>query len=250
MTILLIVLLLLTPSQAERDQIDHLFTEANRAYQEGDYTAAVETYSTIMDRGVENVALYYNLGNAHFKLRHIGESILYYERAQRLAPRDTDIAHNLSIARLYVVDKVMMPESIFAVTWWNALQHLFSRTQWAVLALVFYVLFMALLIVRLLSVRPTVQRWCRGFLYPVVVLFFITAGVYGVRVYRDHTHREAVVMSEKVNVLSAPSQDSNPVFSLHEGVKVRLQDQSGSFFRISLPDGKVGWLASDHLTRI
>ncbi len=250
MTILLIVLLFLTPSQAERDQVDLLFKEANSAYQEGDYTTAVETYSAILDRGVENVALYYNLGNAHFKLRHIAESILYYERAHRLAPRDTDIAHNLSIARLYVVDKVVVPEPFFVVSWWNTLQHLFSRTQWAVLAIVFYVLSIALLILRLLNAKPAIQRWCRWVLYPAVVLFFFTASIYGVRVYRDHTHREAIVMSEKVNVLSAPSQDSNTVFSLHEGVKVRLQDRSGSFFRISLPDGKVGWLASDHLTRI
>ena len=73
-----------------------LFAEANTAYESGDYEMAIATYLDVVDMGVVDEDLYYNLGNAFYKTGQLGPAILYYERARRLAPRNDDINQNLS----------------------------------------------------------------------------------------------------------------------------------------------------------
>ncbi len=52
---------------------------------------------------------------------------------------------------------------------------------------------------------------------------------------------EAVVLQKSVTVLSEPQAAATEVFTLHEGVKVRIIDQSGAYVRLRLADGKDGW---------
>ena len=57
-------------------------------------------------------------------------------------------------------------------------------------------------------------------------------------------------MTDKVDVKSAPNEAGTDVFTLHEGVKVRIDDQSLEWVKIRLADGKVGWLKSTHIVKI
>lgn len=72
-----------------------LWQSANQAYIDGDYTAAINYYSTIERRGNYSAKLYYNLGNSHFKQGNLGKSILYYNRALKVAPSMDDAQYNL-----------------------------------------------------------------------------------------------------------------------------------------------------------
>ena len=76
-----------------------VFTQGNRHYDAGEYEAAIESYSTLVQRGVVDAHLYYNLGNAYYKAGMLGPAMLFYERAARLAPRDEDIAENRGLLR-------------------------------------------------------------------------------------------------------------------------------------------------------
>ena len=90
-------------SQANPDQ---LFQEANQAYDQKDYSAAVDKYKTLLDSGAATASVYYNLGNAAFRLGNLGQAIWSYRKAQKLSPNDRDLKENLEFARLYRVDKL------------------------------------------------------------------------------------------------------------------------------------------------
>ena len=64
--------------------------QANDLYSKGNYSDAAKLYEKVL--ATEGVApeLYYNLGNAYYKLSETGKSILNYERAIRLAPTFED----------------------------------------------------------------------------------------------------------------------------------------------------------------
>jgi len=47
--------------------------------QEEKFDEAVKLYNQIIDNGYEGAELYYNLGNAYFRLGKLGYAILYYE---------------------------------------------------------------------------------------------------------------------------------------------------------------------------
>ena len=55
----------------------------------------------------------------------------------------------------------------------------------------------------------------------------------------------AIVMRPVVSVKSSPSSESSQdLFILHEGTKVEILDQVGSWNNIELADGRQGWMRS------
>ncbi|MEP2236706.1 MAG: tetratricopeptide repeat protein, partial [Maribacter sp.] len=67
-----------------------LFEQATVAYNAGEYDKAITYYQDILDNGEHSAAVYYNLGNAYYKLNNIAESIYFYEKALLLSPNDEE----------------------------------------------------------------------------------------------------------------------------------------------------------------
>ena len=81
-------------------------------------------------------------------------------------------------------------------------------------------------------------------------LLFIFAGTFVIRIIDNETKIEAIVLTDKIDVRSAPGTAGTVVFTLHEGVKVQIKDRSGTWAKIKLADGKVGWLKQDVIEKI
>ena len=72
---------------------------ANQLYDQGKYAEAAGAYESIVRDGRYSAALFYNLGNAEFRLEKPGAAILNYERASFLSPGNPEIGANLAYAR-------------------------------------------------------------------------------------------------------------------------------------------------------
>ncbi|MCJ7813377.1 tetratricopeptide repeat protein, partial [bacterium] len=132
-------------------QTDIFFHEANQLYQEGNYSAAVESYQNILDTGYDSGSIYYNMGNCYYKMQNIGYAILYYERAKRLIPGDEDLKLNLTLANLAVVDKIN-PQPEFIV--FRVIQrfiHLFTQSILVIIVMAFYLMTIFSLVVWIIS---------------------------------------------------------------------------------------------------
>ena len=102
---------------------DSLWVRANDAYSLGEYSTALDIYNHIEREGYVSARLWYNMGNTCYKLQDDGRAILYYERALKLDPSNSDVKHNLEIARLKILDKIeIVPEFILA-TWTKELRN-------------------------------------------------------------------------------------------------------------------------------
>src|SRR5438045_7104192 len=75
------------------------FAKANEAYSAGRFQEAVEGYQSLASSGQWSANLFYNLGNAWFRLGNFGEAILNYERALALDPHHPEAAANLVLVR-------------------------------------------------------------------------------------------------------------------------------------------------------
>jgi len=75
-------------------------------YARNEFRQAATLYQAVIDSGYRSASLYYNLGNAHFKLNNLPRAILNYERAVRLAPRDEAIQFNLELSRSLIYDRI------------------------------------------------------------------------------------------------------------------------------------------------
>ena len=83
-----------------------LFEQANQHYNEGAYTEAVKNYKAILATNQHSTELYFNLGNAYYKLNKVAESIYYYEKALQLQPEDPDVLHNIQFAQNMTLDAI------------------------------------------------------------------------------------------------------------------------------------------------
>ena len=72
---------------------------ANRLYQVGNYHEAGRVYEQIINQGVQDSTVYFNLGNAYYRQGDLGRAIVNYQRAALLNPRDADIQANLDLTR-------------------------------------------------------------------------------------------------------------------------------------------------------
>lgn len=231
-------------------QSENLFDQGKEHYKNGTYQEAISSWMQILDKGEASASLYFNLGNAHYKLNNIGPSIFYYEKALQLAPNDSEIKNNLAFAENARIDAIEpLPQSIFT-KWHQSIANIFSFDGWAITAIVFSILFAILFLSYYFSATERRKR-----LYfassSVVLLLLITAFSMAYLTHRDYEQTQmAIIFADQLDVKSEPTMGSNPVFTLHEGTKVQITSKDGDWLRILLADGKDGWVPASDLKQL
>ena len=243
---MLAVLLLMLPFGLEAQELsypDSLFRAGVEAYTAGDYASALKDWQDVQATGLMSKELYYNLGNAYFKDSQIAPAILWYERALRLDPSDADVRYNLEYARALTQDKIEEVPEIFFEQWGHSICYLLPSDIWAVICLVFMALFVGCTLLFLLG--STSGRRRLGFFAGIVTLLVTFLGWDFAQWQRQEAQRQdqAIVMRPVTSVKSSPSESSaKDLFILHEGTRVKILDNVGSFSQIEIADGRQGWI--------
>ncbi len=227
-----------------------LMEQANSYYDEGEFITAIEIYEAVLDNGYESAALYYNLGNAYFKINDMASAILFYERARMLAPFDQDIQFNLQMANSRIVDKIEPVPELFIFSWWNQLVNMQSLERWGLFGVISFSLSLLMLLVFLLARSVWLKK--TGFWTGVVflVVFALSFSLANQR-YQQVKHRtEGIVFTPTVNVKSSPRENSTDIFVIHEGTKVQVTGELGEWVEIRIADGNQGWIRVSDFRRI
>lgn len=233
-----------SPTSAER------WDAGNKAYIEGNYDKAIEEYSAILDGGEYSMKLYYNLANAYFKSGAIGKSILYYNKALRIAPSQEDIRHNLAIAEAQTKDRIAVIPEFFLNRWLRTMRNSMSCMAWSVLSLVLFGILLAFALLFLLASR---LRWRKAGFYGALCAFvlFVAMTAFAVSSRNDMlSHNEAIVMGTAISVKSSPDNSATDLFVLHEGTKVKLLDEVDEWCEVVIADGKKGWTLKSNVEEI
>jgi tetratricopeptide (TPR) repeat protein len=221
-----------------------LFEEGNLAYQEGDYVGAASRYETVLQYGIRDPRLEYNLGNAYFKLGRLGAAILHYERAARLDPTDAEIAANLEFARSRRFDRVDPPDESAVVGWVRGIQNRIGPDGQAVIVLV--MVWVVAGLVAWGAARPGNWNAALGWTLSAVVVITAVVGASWYTTYqRVEGKRLAVILDEAVEILAGPGENNASLFTVHEGLTVEVRDERSEWIHVSLPNGLNGWLRRD-----
>jgi tetratricopeptide (TPR) repeat protein len=218
------------------------FVQGNSEYQRGNYTSAEQHYSRILRSGAGSGPLYYNLGNACFKQRRLGEAIYYWEKAKQNLPGDREIQENLELANLMIVDRIEIPADPLPIKILLSAGNLLTVAQESLLVLILFVVANALFSAYLLAKnrrhasRALIGCFAFGF------LFLIFASSLSWKIYDRNYRKEGIVIEGKVDVRSGPGTENIAVFTIHEGIKVRVLGSTDGWCQISLPNGWSGWL--------
>jgi tetratricopeptide (TPR) repeat protein len=212
------------------------FITAMEAYKSGNYPVAVAELESIVQDGVHNGSLYYNLGNAHLKNGDLGEAILWYERSAKLIPEDPDLTFNLDYARSLsqdAADEAALP-LVRIFFFWN--YQLSSRTI-ELLAVGGNLLFWSLVAARRFTGRRMLRNAAIAVLIPSIV-FVLTAGF---NFYTAANSRQGIILPQKVSIRSGWEQTSTELFVLHAGAKVQVIKSTTDHLLIRFSKEKIGW---------
>lgn len=218
---------------------------AAQAYREQDYTRSIALYEEFVAQALaenkESAEIYYNLGNACFRDNQLGRAILNFERALLLDPGDGDIRHNLHFTQNLTEDRIEQAGTFFLQNWFRGVRDLNNSDRWAVIGIFVFLLFLScvalFLFVRLLWARKT--AFYSGIFF---CLLMIAANIFAFSQKQERTRRDgAIVMVGAASVNASPDENSNRLFELHEGTKVRIRNSDGNWYEVAIANGSVGW---------
>jgi tetratricopeptide (TPR) repeat protein len=207
------------------------FDRANAEFAQKDFGRAASAFQAIIARQGFSAPVLFNLANAYYDDGKIGLAILNYERAQLLAPRDTDIAFNLQVARVKegLADR--------PTSWLDQVARFLSLNTLSGLGSAAVVLIAAGVVLRRFG-RRNRFAWRAGMAASccVLVATMLAVGI------RWPELNQAIVIVKNTPVYISPVTVGQPLYTLGEGQTVAMQNPHGEFVLIETSDGHRGWV--------
>ncbi len=225
-------------------QPDSLYKNGNQAMLQENFVTAIENYVQILDQGNSHPDLYYNIGNAYYRLNQIGNAVWAYEKGLQLDPRDKDLQFNLSLANARVRDRIEIPQSMLVLEQYRALKKTTTLVDIVLIAAAI------LMLGAFFYFLKKYYRWESIWISRLIItLFIVSLFVHLIaldKYYEISDTKEVIIVQSEVEIYSAPFDRRETVlFRLHEGVKAEIAQEQPDWIEIILIDGKKGWIQSE-----
>jgi tetratricopeptide (TPR) repeat protein len=228
---------------------DSLFNKANAYYAKAQYKLALADYQQIIAAGQHSAAIYFNMGNASYKIADLPSALLYYEKAHQLAPNDEDISANLRLANSKTRDKIEELPEFFMSRWWTSVYLSYPANTIAVISLICSFSGSAFLIIYFFAYRKAIKKTTF-----FISLIFFGLGLFSMfilsRQLNYFEQQYGIVFNSPVYVKSEPSEGSRSLVLIHEGLKVKILDVGQQWVKIRLANGSEGWIKGADLREI
>jgi hypothetical protein len=212
------------------------FQSANALYDAGKFGAATAAYEAITPK---TAAVYFNLGNAHYRQEQLGLAVLNFERARQLAPRDPDVLANLRFAEARLgVAEINQPGSAVRA-WWGSVVASRTLSEWGVIE-VAGIWFAVLAAAGWLWWRR--GRFGLGIAFVAGIVWVLFAGS---ALVWQATRSPAAVAVAKCEARFAPLATATVHFVVPEGTKVALLEDRGAWWFVERADGRRGWVLAN-----
>lgn len=232
---LLLLLLVSLPYQARADSLAETFSRGNQAFSAGNYETARMEYERLLEAGVSDPDVTFNLASTYGQLGNYGQAIRYFERTLRLRPSDDGAEKALSSARTavgertaqrtgeaIVADRPPLSEALFSRATTDTLSCLLLVSVWLT----------CLCGLALLRLRGEGLRLALGISCAVSCLLSCVAGFgLGTRLDWGRGSTRAIVLSD-TPLREGPDMNSPRKSELTEGASARVLSRYGAYLLI------------------
>lgn len=243
---LLLVNILLLLSWQSPASVPELWQKGNDYYQQKKYDSAIACFEQIIILRPDDPRVYYNTGNAWYRMNNIGMAVLNYRRALRIDPKYKEASENLLLAEARISNHIQKGQDLFFIQWWKSLTHPSNANTLGIISLVCFLFLLGAVLLRRYKNKTWIRPQMIGglvALWGVFLLFsFVAAG--NARL-RDH----AVVLESDAPMVGAPQQTQAQSY-IPEGTTVKILNQKAGHVEVRLPDGRSGWMKQEHLEEI
>ena len=222
--------------------LESIFSEANELYNRANYIEAINNYKEIIKNDFHSAELYYNLGNAYYRLDSIASSVYYYEKALQLNPNDREIIDNLALVNKTLVDEIDPITTPLIESILKSLSNIFYFETWGYISIFFSFLIVALFLSYYFANSSRVKR-LTFVLLCISSIFMLVSLINGNKGYNNYINNEyAVIYSYETDLKTEPNYRSETLFMLHEGTKIQVLENYNNWIKIRLVNGQVGYI--------
>ena len=227
-----------------QSQVQVVFDEGNTLYNQGNYTEAIEKYTSIINNGSESAELYYNLGNAYYKINDIANSIFYFEKSLLLDPNNNETKNNLSFSQNMTIDRIENVPVNQVSKFISNFTNLYDYNTWFLISIIFE--FLSLIVFSLYLFNKNSDTKKRNFSIGSIFLFcFIIFLILGINSKSEYEkNNPAILFDNRISFKSEPNERSEELFLLNEGTKVNVLEKLNEWSLVELSNGSKGWILS------
>ena len=218
------------------------FSKANQAYTEGRFQEAVDGYQGLVDAGHWSANLFYDLGNAWFRLGHFGRAILNYERALALDPRHPEATANLRLARDEARALELRKDWVEQYAAMGAAMHysiVAAAAFWFVLFAVTGLFFS--------------RRRPAGHTVLIAGAALICAlSIFALYTLENGAHGRAlaIVTGKDIEARLATADNASSILALPAGSEIKILSERGDWIYAALPNDQQGWIPAQAVERV
>lgn len=219
-----------------------IFKNGNDAYNEKNYSKAIEYYQELISQEYVSPDLYLNLGNSYLQTNQIGRAVLSFEKGIKLDQSHKPLIQNLEYANKLVSTQITLIPDFFLVRYWYRIVHSLSSSAWSFVQILLGLLMLISLWLWLMGSHLNSKR--NGFIGLISGTVFLILGLVmgSQKLKYETTNTHAIVSAASAELLTTASQTSDLKTTLSEGVKVKLLDTIGDFYKVELLDKEIGWI--------
>ncbi len=211
----------------------------NQAYEKQDFTQAKEFYTDAIKAGGKSAELYFNLANTNAKLGKKGEALLYYAKANVVAPRLREAEANL---------KIFAKDNAINIPQKNAVEIYLlelSMYEWILIAFAsFWFVVLFLVVPPLYNKQNSVSIFAS-----LIFIVILSIGIYGI-VRWQNINNTAIALSDDVALRISPTSHAPVVSTVHEGIFAKILSKKNNFIYVLTPSGKRGWASTAEFSPI
>lgn len=221
----------------------------NAMYRSEQYEEAYRGYAAALAKDRRNPGLWYNAGNALFRLNRLGDAVYAYSNAFMLSPRNSDIRFNLEYA-MRLTGQTFVPEGTPKALY--LLFYLLSEYELKALLILLFWLGMSAAILAI-CLKGKARSYAKNAAIAVAAAFVLCGGWAWARSYAQFSTDAAVVTSGGgIKLLSGPGENFRECAAAPEGRIVRILSSSDdNYYEIGLDaEGISGWALKSGVKRI
>ncbi|MDE6305037.1 MAG: tetratricopeptide repeat protein [Muribaculaceae bacterium] len=237
-----------------------IIEQADSAYTADDFATAARLYTEAIDSIGSSATLYYNLGNAYYRMGNLGKAIVNYERSLRLDPTNQDARENLAFVNARITDQIGDSGTFLSNTVDNIVASAHPDT-WGLIALSSFILMLGAIALYVFASNVAIRK--TGFFGGLILLAVtIIANILAFRgAGKAQSHTTAIVIEPSTILSTSPRQPkdrSEEAFLLHEGTKVEILDSVAvpadttgrKWYDVSVDNSHRAWISSDAIEKI
>jgi tetratricopeptide (TPR) repeat protein len=210
------------------------FDKANQEYAQGHFPEAISGYEALVRAGQYGANLFYDLGNAYFRVGDFGRAILNYERVLALERHHPEAAANLQIARdeaRALELQQSRPERYLQFA---------SVNEYSIAAAIAFWLAVFAIVMLIFARRRSAT---------LIATLMLCLLVSAVAIYAAYTLERgsngsalAIVTGKNVQARLATADSANSVLALPPGSEVKILSTRGDWIYAALPNTLRGWI--------